>query len=109
MNKPKSTLSKLKKIYDGNPAMVWTVVWVSLIPSLGSLNMLNFLYSSPTFFDQFHFLSWQFALLYIGATSLLMGMALLPTTFLAILSGFLFSWVSLPFLILGYTLATIIG
>ena len=38
-----------------------------------------------------------------------MGMALLPTTFLAILSGFLLNWISLPFLILGYTMATIIG
>lgn len=38
-----------------------------------------------------------------------MGMALIPTTFLAILSGFLLSWTALPFLILGYTMATIVG
>ena len=109
MSKKQSLLTRLQTIYASNPAMVGATVWVSLIPSMGSLITLNFLYSNPNFFDQFHFLSWQFALLYIGLTSLLMGMALLPTTFLAILSGFLLNWISLPFLILGYTMATIIG
>lgn len=43
----------------------------------------------------------------IGA--LLMGLALLPTTLIALASGFFFGWVSLPFLVLGYSLASVLG
>jgi len=89
--------------------MVWAVGWVTVVPSLTSLIILNSLYGNPSFLGQFEFLTWSFVTYYTIASSLLMGLALLPTTFLAVLSGFVFGWISLPFLILGYTLATIIG
>ena len=38
-----------------------------------------------------------------------LGLALIPTTLCAVLSGFIFGWISLPFLIISYSLATIIG
>lgn len=104
-----SFFHQLKTFYAGNPAMTWAIGWVGVVPSLGSLTALRFLYSDPGFFDQFRFFVWEFILLYTLATTLFMGLALLPTTFLAILSGFVFGWVSLPFLVLGYMLATVIG
>src|SRR5690554_4361655 len=109
MSKKQSVFSRLKRLYSNNPGMVWAVGWVSVVPSLASLITLNGLYGNPSFLGQFEFLAWGFVIFYTIASSLLMGLALLPTTFLAILSGFVFGWMSLPFLILGYTLATILG
>ncbi|HLW20334.1 MAG TPA: VTT domain-containing protein [Cyclobacteriaceae bacterium] len=109
MSKKQSVFSRLRRLYSNNPGMVWAVGWVTVVPSLTSLIILNSLYGNPSFLGQFEFLTWSFVTYYTIASSLLMGLALLPTTFLAVLSGFVFGWISLPFLILGYTLATIIG
>src|SRR5690554_7440313 len=109
MSKKQSVFSRLRRLYSNNPGMVWAVGWVTVVPSLTSLIILNSLYGNPSFLGQFEFLTWSFVTYYTIASSLLMGLALLPTTFLAVLSGFVFAWISLPFLILGYTLATIIG
>lgn|SRR5690606_32868623 len=109
MAKKQSLLLRLKTFYATNPKMVWAIGWVTVFPSLGSLITLNFLYTHPGLFDELQFLTWDFVGLYLISTTLLMGLALLPTTFLAILSGFVFGWVSFPFLVLGYTLATVTG
>ena|SRR5690554_2938261 len=109
MSKKQSVFFRLRRLYSNNPRMVWAVGWVSVVPSVASLITLNALYGNPSFLGQFEFLTWSFVIYYTIASSLTMGFALLPTTFLAVLSGFVFGWVSLPFLILGYTLATIIG
>jgi len=109
MSKKQSVFFRLRRLYSNNPKMVWAVGWVSVVPSVASLITLNALYGNPSFLGQFEFLTWSFVIYYTIASSLTMGFALLPTTFLAVLSGFVFGWVSLPFLILGYTLATIIG
>lgn len=109
MGQKQTLLRRLKAFYASNPKMVWAIGWVTVFPSLGSLITLNFLYTHPALFNGIQFLSWDFASLYLITTTFLMGLALLPTTFLAILSGFVFGWVSFPFLVLGYTLATVTG
>ena len=109
MGDKQTLLRRLKTFYAINPKMVWAIGWVAVFPSLGSLITLNFLYNHPGILNGVQFLSWDFVTLYLVITTLLMGLALLPTTFLAILSGFLFGWVSFPFLILGYTMATVTG
>src|SRR5690554_6675307 len=109
MGEKQSLLHRLKAFYVINPKMVWDVGWMTVFPSLGSLLTLNFLYKHSGFFQDTNFLSWDSMALYVVLVTMLMGLALLPTTFLSILSGFLFGWVSFPFLVLGYTLATVIG
>jgi len=109
MSKKQSVFSRLKALYSSNPLMAWAVGWVSFVPSFVSLIVLNALYTDPSYLGQIDFSSKDFLFYYTVVTSLLMGFALLPTTFLAIFSGFAFGWLSLPFLILGYTFATIIG
>src|SRR5690554_4456255 len=104
-----SFFKRLKTYYASNPYFVWAAGWVSLAPSLFSLITLNFLYSHQAYFFQFQASSWEFSLLYIGFSSLLISLALLPTTFFAVVSGFLFGWITFPYLVLGYTLATVIG
>lgn len=109
MSKKQSVFSRLKALYSSNPLMAWAVGWVSFVPSFVSLIVLNTLYTDPSYLGQIDFSSADFLVYYTVVTSLLMGFALLPTTFLAIFSGFAFGWLSLPFLVLGYTFATIIG
>ena len=109
MSKKQSVFSRLKALYSSNPLMAWAVGWVSFVPSFVSLIVLNTLYTDPSYLGQIDFSSADFLFYYTVVTSLLMGFALLPTTFLAIFSGFAFGWLSLPFLVLGYTFATIIG
>ncbi len=109
MGERQSLLRRLKTFYAIHPRMVWAVGWVAVLPSLGSFIALNFLYRHPAFFHDVTFLSPDVVPLYLVVVTMLMGLALLPTTFLAILSGFVFGWVSFPFLVLGYTLATVMG
>ena len=109
MGKRHSLLNRIRAFYTINPKMVWAVGWVTVFPSLGSLLTLNFLYKNSGIFQDINFLSWEVTVLYVVLVMTLMGLALLPTTFLSILSGFIFGWVSFPFLVLGYTLATVIG
>lgn len=109
MGDKQTLLRRLKTFYAINPKMVWAMGWVTVFPSLGSLITLNLLYSNPALFSEVQFLSGDFVSFYLITTTLLMGFALLPTTFLAILSGFVFGWVSFPFLVLGYTMATVTG
>ncbi|MEX2591812.1 MAG: VTT domain-containing protein [Anditalea sp.] len=109
MSKKQSIFERLKTVHAKSPAMIWAVAWVAIIPSLGSLMALNTLYLNLEVFDQLRFLAIDFLLLYTVITSLLMGLALMPTTLLAIISGFLFGWESFPFLVIAYSLASVIG
>lgn len=80
-------------------------LWVSLMPILGStIFLLNYQTVS----------SWELdsALGYAVYTFLaacLMGFALLPTTLTALASGFFMGWIGLPFLIVAYSVASVIG
>ncbi len=44
-----------------------------------------------------------------GLASLAMGLALVPTSLVALIAGYFWGWVSLPILIITYLLATILG
>ena len=109
MSKKQSIFKRLKIIVSRNPIIIWAITWVSIMPSLGSFFFLNYLYSNLQVFRHMDFLTMEISIPYLLVTALIMGLALMPTTLIAIVSGFLFGWVSLPFLIIAYTLASIIG
>src|SRR5690606_32851020 len=109
VSKRKFIFQRLNALHKGNPAMVWAVGWVSLVPSLGSLLAINFLYSHQAFFDQFPSVVSGTMVVYVVASAFLMGWALLPTSFLSVLTGFVFGWEYFPLLVTGYTLASIMG
>lgn len=94
---------------DNNPAVIWAVAWVAICPSLGSLYAIHLLYSNQDVLSQLQFGWADFLSLYLGVSSLLMGLALIPTTLLALISGFLFGWTSFPWLVIAYSLASSIG
>lgn len=79
------------------------------MPSAGSLLSLQYLLV--------HFERWRIpvldspipVLLFVVATAFSMGFALIPTTLLAIISGYIWGWQAFPYLIAAYTLAAGIG
>ena len=89
--------------------MVFALGWVALMPSIGSLILLPFLLSEFPFLQEIDFLNLRMALIYTVCSSVLMGMAILPTTVVAILSGFFMGWTSFFLIIIAYTLATLFG
>ncbi|TXE11164.1 TVP38/TMEM64 family protein [Algoriphagus aquimarinus] len=102
----KGRIFKTIRAYFGkHPSGIFAWLWVTLMPFVGSV----FFAANYDFLEvhRLHTALDYFIYTVIGA--LLMGLALLPTTLIALASGFYFGWVSLPFLILGYSLASILG
>ena len=103
-----SIFQRLRSAYSRNPAILWAVGWVAMMPSIGSISAINLIYAHAESISDFQ-LSTLNVLGYIALTSALMGLALIPTTLCAVLSGFVFGWISLPFLVVSYSLASILG
>ncbi|UCS95374.1 VTT domain-containing protein [Echinicola marina] len=100
-------IDRLKTTYHNNPAMAFALLWVMIIPILGSSLTLSFLYeystSLPASIDLINILS------FIIIGSIMMGIAFCPTTLLAIVSGFIWGWAAFPILVLAYSLASLLG
>ncbi len=105
MTKKGSIFKTIVGYFNQHPMGVLGWIWVTLIPPLGSLIFLwNY-----EILEGSRLNSPLNILIYTGVAGLMMGLALLPTTFLAPASGFFFGWIALPFLVIAYTLATILG
>ncbi|MDR7130115.1 putative membrane protein YdjX (TVP38/TMEM64 family) [Algoriphagus sp. 4150] len=105
MTKKGRIFKTIRRYFGTHPAGIFAWLWVTAMPFIGSIifaanyNLLE-AYRLHTALD-------YFAYTVIGA--LLMGLALLPTTLIALASGYYFGWTSLTFLILGYSLASVLG
>ena len=105
MTKKGRIFKTIRSYFGKHPSGIFAWLWVTVMPFVGSLIFaVNYYlvgeYQLQSGLD-------FFAYTVIGA--LLMGLALLPTTLIALASGFYYGWVSLPFLILGYSLASVLG
>lgn len=105
MTKKGSIFKTIAGYFNQHPMGVLGWIWVTLMPPLGSLIFLwNYQILEGIRLD-----SPLDLLIFIGVTGLMMGLAFLPTTFIAPASGFFFGWIAFPFLIIAYALATILG
>ncbi|UZD24318.1 TVP38/TMEM64 family protein [Algoriphagus halophytocola] len=105
MTKKGRIFKTIRSYFGKHPSGIFAWIWVTAMPFIGSIIFAanySFLGNHPlqTGLDYF---------LYTVIGALLMGLALLPTTLIALASGFYFGWLSLPFLILGYSLASVLG
>lgn len=109
MGKKPPFFKKLLEIYRENPAFFWAILWVGIMPSVGSLVSLQVLFTG----DQdwvFPQLSGGYSLaVFIGVAGFVMGFALLPTTLLSIMTGYIWGWDAFGWLLMGYLLATSLG
>ncbi len=80
-------------------------IWVAAMPGIGSL----FLLSNSNFFENLSLESLASQIFFTTALALLLGLALLPTTLSALVTGYYFGWMGFPGLFIGYLLANVIG
>ncbi|SFT89923.1 Uncharacterized membrane protein YdjX, TVP38/TMEM64 family, SNARE-associated domain [Algoriphagus locisalis] len=105
MTKKGRIFKTIRSYFGKHPSGIFAWLWVTVMPFVGSaVFAVNYYlvgeYPLQSGLDFF---------IYTVIGALLMGLALLPTTLIALASGFYFGWVSLPFLILGYSLASVLG
>lgn len=109
MSKKPSNFKKLADIYRENPSFFWAVLWVAVMPSLGSIVSLQVLFAGNQ--------DWIFppltgilaVVIFMGLAGFIMGFALLPTTLFSILTGFIWGWDAFGWLVTAYLLATSLG
>lgn len=105
MTKKGSIFKTIAGYFKGHPIGILGWLWVSLMPPLGSMIFLwNYQILEGIQLDTLWYL-----LIYTGISGLMMGFALLPTTFIAPASGYFFGWISFPFLVAAYAFASVIG
>ncbi|WP_162341982.1 TVP38/TMEM64 family protein [Cyclobacterium salsum] len=109
MNKKPTIFKQLTVIYRRNPWVLLAFLWTATVPSLGSMLIVHWLYENWGEFVIPSLWAADTAFLYGIAGALLMGLALIPTTLFAILSGFLFGWQAFLLLVLAYSLASVLG
>ena len=105
MTKKGRIFKTIRSYFGKHPSGIFAWLWVTVMPFVGcAVFAVNYYlvgeYPLQSGLDFF---------IYTVIGALLMGLALLPTTLIALASGFYYGWVSLPFLILGYTLASVLG
>lgn len=98
--------SGLKSLYRQNPLIAFAVVWVTIVPAIGSTILIGYIYQNPHLFPSLHTITYFLVTL---TAAMMMGLALCPTTLLAILSGYLWGWKVFPLLVVAYSLASLIG
>jgi uncharacterized membrane protein YdjX (TVP38/TMEM64 family) len=109
MTKKPPFFKKLSDIYRENPAFFWAVLWVAIMPSIGSLVSLQLLFAGNQDWVFPQFLGIFLIPLFVCLGGVIMGFALLPTTLLSILTGFIWGWDAFGWLVMGYLLATTLG
>ncbi|MCL6260191.1 VTT domain-containing protein [Aquiflexum sp. TKW24L] len=109
MEKKQGIFKEFQSAYRINPAVALALVWVAVMPSLGSLLGFPVLVHYAETLSDLDFLSFFTAPVYLIIVTLLMGFALMPTTLVAGLSGFIFGWEAFPFLFLAYNFASVLG
>lgn len=96
----------LRELFQKNLSTLLTMGLLLAVPLLGSAAVLALLYEHPTLLQH---LSLGQSLLYFAVAGLTMALALTPTTFVAIISGYYFGWAGLPGMVAAYALAAALG
>ncbi|AWW31513.1 hypothetical protein DN752_16040 [Echinicola strongylocentroti] len=99
-------LSNISSLYQKNPLMALAMLWVMVIPAIGSTMLVSFAYLNH---DIPSSLPPSLYLLLILTSTIMMGLALCPTTILAILLGYWWGWTVFPAVIISYSLASLLG
>ncbi len=82
------------------------LIWMGALPVISSILLGYFALSNPDFFTSFTLL--ESVIFWIIAV-FIMGLALCPTTFFAMFTGYVWSWSGLLPLIIAYAIASLLG
>jgi uncharacterized membrane protein YdjX (TVP38/TMEM64 family) len=109
MEKKKGIFKEFQSAYRINPGIALALLWVAIMPSVGSLTAVPILIKYSEFLQNMAISDYLVAVTYLFLATFLMGLALMPTTLVAGLSGFVLGWGAFPFLFIAYNLASILG
>lgn len=96
----------LRELFQKNFSTLLTMFLLVAVPLLGSSSLLLLLYERQ---EMLRGLGPGAQVAYFGAIAVTMALALTPTTFVAIVTGYYFGWAGLPGMVLAYALAAAIG
>jgi uncharacterized membrane protein YdjX (TVP38/TMEM64 family) len=82
------------------------LIWMGALPVLSSLLLGYFALANPGFFTSFSFVE---TLLFWILAIFIMGLALCPTTFFSMFTGYVWGWGGLLPLIVAYAIASLVG
>ena len=105
MTKKGRIFKTIRSYFGKHPSGIFAWLWVTAMPFIGSIVFA----ANYGLLENYPLLTGLDYFSYTVIGALLMGLALLPTTLIALASGFYYGWLSLPFLILGYSLASVLG
>ncbi len=109
MTKKPSIFKQIATSARNNGFITLAILWVSIMPTLGSLVFAPLAITNADKITVLQATDLATVSIFVAFATLTMGLALLPTTIFAGLTGFLFGWSAFPYLVLGYTLATLLG
>ena len=95
-----------KKLVNANRKSLYLLLWMLLVPPLTSAGLTLLAFRFERSFEQ---LTWLDMFWTYSISSITMALAFTPTTFVALLSGFFIGIQSIPWLIVSYQLASLIG
>ena len=101
-----NALTFSRQLLRQNRSSFFTMLLLVAVPLLGSSSLLLLLYERQSLMQH---LTLAQAALYFGLMSVAMALALTPTTFVAIVSGYYLGWPGLPGMVAAYALAAALG
>ncbi|MDF2157195.1 VTT domain-containing protein [Algoriphagus sp. CAU 1675] len=105
MKKKGSIFNFFRSYFSTHPLAVLGWIWVTFVPALGSILLV----SQYSYFEELSINSVGDHFVLILILGIVMGFALLPTTLTAVFTGYLMGVTGLVDLLIGYTLANILG
>ncbi|MGY6522340.1 MAG: VTT domain-containing protein [Mongoliitalea sp.] len=105
----RSIIKEFKTGIQENLFLSLAFLWVSIMPSLGTLIATPLVLTRSNYITEFPWLNPFSLLITCLCLTFLMGLALLPTTMVAVFSGFLFGWKIFPLLVASYAAASLLG
>ncbi len=105
MKKKGSIFNFFRSYFSTHPLAVLGWIWVTFVPALGSILLMSLYF----YFEGFSISSIGDHVTFTIILGIVMGFALLPTTLTAVFTGYLIGATGLVDLLVGYTLANILG
>ncbi|WP_242923062.1 TVP38/TMEM64 family protein [Pontibacter liquoris] len=99
-------LPLLRKLFRENASTFISMLLLVVVPVAVSSTLAYVLYDHQTLLQQ---LTWWQMGLYFVAVSITMAVALTPTTFVALASGFYLGWSGFPGIVVSYGVAALVG
>ncbi|PIB36738.1 hypothetical protein BFP72_15680 [Reichenbachiella sp. 5M10] len=93
-------------LFRQNKSIGILMLWMAIVPLSASVLSAYFLVGREEAMSEWTMVAW---LLLYGLTAVTMAMAITPTTYVALLSGYFFGWESLVAVVVAYQCASVLG